>query len=151
MAAEAATETATAEVAVGGAACPPAPWVGTRAVVVRETAGWAVLPAAAERLPLSAQTAAPVKRATRREEEKAAAVALAGAVSATSREARAVARVAVGGADYYRAVAWAATVVGEGVAGPVAGVEAAGAARAGATEAGAMATAAARQSTTRRA
>ena len=141
MAAEAATETATAEVAVGGAACPSAPWVGTRAV----------LPAAEERLPLSAQTAAPVKRATRREEEKAAAVALAGAVSATSREARAVARVAVGGADYYRAVAWAATVVGEGVAGPVAGVAAAGAARAGATEAGAMATAAARQSTSRRA
>ena len=75
MAAEAATETATAEVAVGGAACPPAPWEGTMAgvlrvavawaVVVRETTGWVVLPVAEERIPLLAQTAAPAKKATR--------------------------------------------------------------------------------------
>jgi len=35
MAAEAATATALAEAAVGGAACPPALWVETRAGVIR--------------------------------------------------------------------------------------------------------------------
>ena len=126
MAAEAATATAKAEAVVGGAACPPALWVGTRAgvvrvvaawaVVARETVGWAVFLAAAERLPLSAQTAARVKRATPWEEGKVVAAALAGAVSATSREAKPVALVVEGGGVCYRVVVWAATVVGVEVA-----------------------------------
>jgi hypothetical protein len=122
MAAEAATATATRAAVVDGGACQLAQREGTRAVVVwvvaawaevvRETADWAVPPEAAGRLPLSAQTAAQVKRATSREEGRVVAADLAGAVSATNREARPVAPAAAGNVGCCQAVAWAATAAG---------------------------------------
>jgi hypothetical protein len=142
MAAEAATATATRAAVVDGGACQLAQREGTRAVVVwvvaawaevvRETADWAV-PPAAERLPLSAQTAAQVKRATSREEGRVVAADLAGAVSATNREARPVAPAAAGNVGCCQAVAWAATAAGAEAVDLLVEAVAAAAAPAGAT------------------